>query len=144
MLDYLRYYVSAGRLEAMRNATVEERAELWSAFLRETDPVPQTTPHEGLRDYFGRISQANNSFREEGLPGWLTDRGRVLVALGQPDQVFEPTMSDMGQRGRTLLWEYREHRLQVVFIDQSGFGRWRMTISSDSEFESVVRRILPS
>jgi GWxTD domain-containing protein len=144
MLDYLRYYVSAGRLEAMRNASVEERAELWSAFLRETDPVPQTQPHEGLRDYFGRISQANNSFREEGLPGWLTDRGRVMVALGQPDQVFEPTMSDMGQRGRTLLWEYREHRLQVVFIDQSGFGRWRMTISSDSEFESVVRRILPN
>jgi GWxTD domain-containing protein len=144
MLDYLRYYVSAGRIEAMRNATVEERAMLWSAFLRETDPVPQTPPHEGLRDYFGRIAQANTSFREEGTTGWLTDRGRVLVALGQPDQVFEPTMSDMGERGRTLLWEYREHRLQVVFVDQTGFGRWRMTIGSESDFESVVRRILPN
>lgn len=142
MLDYLRYYVSAQRLQAMRDAPAEARAALWAAFLRDTDPVPQTPPHEGLRDYFSRIAQANVRFREEGQAGWLTDRGRVVVALGQPDQIYEPTMSDIGQRGRTLVWEYREHRLQVVFVDQTGFGRWRMTLPSESEFEAVVRRII--
>jgi len=142
MLDYLRYYVSAPRLEAMRNADPEQRAALWAAFLRETDPVPQTPAHEGLRDYFGRIAQANSRFREEGEAGWLTDRGRVLVALGQPDQIFEPNMADIGQRGRTLTWEYRDHRLLVTFIDQTGFGRWKMTLNSESEFESVVRRVI--
>jgi GWxTD domain-containing protein len=142
MLDYLRYYVSAQRLQAMRDAPAESRASLWSAFLRDTDPVAQTPAHEGLRDYFSRIAQANVRFREEGQAGWLTDRGRVMVALGQPDQVYEPTMGNVGQRGRTLIWEFREHRLQVVFIDQTGFGRWRMTIPSESEFESVVRRII--
>ena len=142
MLDYLRYYVSSQRLQAMRDAPPEARAGLWAAFLRETDPVPQTPPHEGLRDYFSRIAQANVRFREEGQAGWLTDRGRVMVALGQPDQIYEPTMSDIGQRGRSLIWEYRDHRLQVVFIDQTGFGRWRMTLPSESEFEAVVRRVI--
>jgi GWxTD domain-containing protein len=142
MLDYLRYYVSSQRLQAMRDAAPEARAGLWAAFLRDTDPVPQSPAHEGLRDYFSRIAQANVRFREEGLAGWLTDRGRVMVALGQPDQIFEPTMSDVGQRGRTLIWEYREHRLQVVFVDQTGFGRWRMTLATESEFESVVRRVI--
>jgi hypothetical protein len=51
-------------------------------------------------------------------------------------------MGNMGQRGRTLIWEYREHRLQVVFVDQTGFGRWQMTLPSASEFEAVVRRII--
>lgn len=142
MLDYLRYYVSAPRIQAMRDAAPDARAARWAAFLRETDPVPQTPAHEGLRDYFSRIAQANVRFREEGQPGWLTDRGRVAVALGQPDQVFEPTMSTVGQRGQTLIWEYRTHRLQVVFVDQTGFGRWRMTLSSESDFESVVRRVI--
>lgn len=142
MLDYLRYYVSSQRLQAMRDAPPETRASLWAAFLRDTDPVPQTPPHEGLRDYFSRIAQANVRFREEGQAGWLTDRGRVMVALGQPDQIYEPTMSDIGQRGRSLIWEYREHRLQVVFVDQTGFGRWRMTLPSESEFETVVRRVI--
>lgn len=142
MLDYLRYYVSAQRVQTMRDAPAEARAGLWAAFLRDTDPVPQTPAHEGLRDYFNRIAQANVRFREEGLAGWLTDRGRVSVALGQPDQIFEPTMSAMGQRGRTLIWEFRDHRLQVVFVDQTGFGRWRMTLPSESEFEAVVRRVI--
>jgi GWxTD domain-containing protein len=142
MLDYLRYYVSSQRLQAMRDAPPESRAALWAAFLRDTDPVAQTPAHEGLRDYFSRIAQANTRFREEGQAGWLTDRGRVVVALGQPDQIYEPTISDIGQRGRTLVWEYRDHRLQVVFIDQTGFGRWRMTLPSESEFETVVRRVI--
>jgi GWxTD domain-containing protein len=142
MLDYLRYYVSAQRLQAMRDAAPEARAGLWAAFLRDTDPVPQTPSHEGLRDYFSRIAQANIRFREEGSAGWLTDRGRVAVALGQPDQIFDSPIGDIGQRGRRLVWEYRDHRLHVEFVDQTGFGRWRMTLASESEFEAVVRRVI--
>ena len=142
MLNYLRYYVSGPRLQAMRDAAPEARAGLWSAFLRETDPVPQTAAHEGLRDYFARIAQANLRFREEGGTGWLSDRGRVFVALGTPDQVLQPNMNDLSQRGRAEIWEYREHRLTVVFVDQTGFGRWRMTLNSETEFEAVVRRVV--
>ena len=142
MLNYLRYFVSGPRLQAMRDAPAEARAGLWSAFLRETDPVPQTSTHEGLRDYFARIAQANLRFREEGSAGWLSDRGRAFVALGTPDQVLQPNMNDLSQRGRAEIWEYRQHRLTVVFVDQTGFGRWRMTLTSENEFEAVVRRVL--
>lgn len=143
MLDYLRYFVSYARLSAMRDAAPDARATLWAAFLRETDPVPQTPQNEALRDYFMRIAQANARFREEGATGWLTDRGRAFVALGPPDQILEPNLADLNQRGRSQIWEYRQHRLQIVFVDQTGFGRWRMTMSSESEFEAVVRRVLP-
>ncbi|MFN8570431.1 MAG: GWxTD domain-containing protein [Gemmatimonadaceae bacterium] len=142
MLEYLRYYVVPSRLQAMRDASPDARAGLWAAFLHDTDPVPQTPQHEGLRDYFGRIAQANIRFREEGMPGWMTDRGRVFVALGTPDQIYEPNMADLNQRGRTQVWDYRSQRLQVVFIDQTGFGRWKMTMSSETEFESAARRVL--
>jgi GWxTD domain-containing protein len=142
MLDYLRYYVSGPRLAAMRDAQPEARAALWAAFIRDSDPVPQTVAHEGLRDYFGRIAQANLRFREEGGPGWMTDHGRVFVALGTPDQILQPNINDLNQRGRTEVWEYREHRLAIVFVDQTGFGRWRMTISSESEFETTARRLM--
>jgi GWxTD domain-containing protein len=142
MLSYLRYYASPARLQALREATAEKRAALWATFLTETDPFPQTPVHEGLRDYFARIAQANSRFQEEGGAGWLTDRGRVYVALGSADQTYEPNASSMGQRGSTLIWDYRQYRLQVVFVDQTGFGRWRMTPSSEADFESVARRLL--
>lgn len=142
MLDYLRYYVSPQRLQAMRDAPTEERAGLWARFLRETDPVAQTPAHEGLRDYFSRIAQANVRYREEGTAGWLTDRGRVAVALGQPDAIYEPTMSEIGRRGSVMYWEYREHRLRIEFVDQTGFGRWRMSLATEAEFEALVRRVI--
>ena len=71
----------------------------------------------------------------------MTDRGRVFVTLGRPDQIFEPNVADLSQRGRTQIWDYREHRLQILFIDQTGFGRWRMTPTSELEFEGVMRRV---
>jgi GWxTD domain-containing protein len=142
MVNYLRYFGSTSRLESLRDAPPDARAAAWASFMRETDPDPATAQNEALRDYFGRIAQANSRFREEGGTGWLTDRGRVFVALGTPDQFYEPNTSDLNQRGRAQIWEYRRHRLQVVFIDQTGFGRWRMTVGSEAEFESIVRREL--
>jgi GWxTD domain-containing protein len=142
MLDYLRYFAAPDRLQALRGAPPDQRAARWAEFLRTTDPNPQSPQHEGLLAYFARIAAANARFREEGAAGWLTDRGRVSVALGTPSQIYQPSMADLGQRGRTEVWEYAQHRLQLVFVDQTGFGRWRMTLSSETEFESVVRRLL--
>ncbi len=142
MINYLRYFGSPARLQSLRDAPPDARANAWATFLRETDRDPATPVNEALRDYFARIAQANVRFREEGDIGWLTDRGRVLVALGAPDQFYEPNTTDLNQRGRTQIWEYRRHRLQVVFVDQTGFGRWRMTVGSDAEFEALMRREL--
>lgn len=142
MVNYLRYFGSPARLQALRDAPPDARAAAWSTFLKETDPDPATASNEALRDYFGRIAQANTRFREEGGIGWLTDRGRVFVALGTPDQFYEPNTSDLNQRGRAQIWEYRRHRMQIVFVDQTGFGRWRMTVGSEAEFEALMRREL--
>ena len=65
---------------------------------------------------------------------------RVFVALGSPDQVYEPTPTT-DQRGRSQIWDYREHRLQIVFTYQSGFGRWKMT-SARNRIRVRVRRVL--
>ena len=142
MVNYLRYFSSPGKLQTLRDAPPDARAAAWATFLRETDPDPATPVNEAMRDYFGRIAQANVRFREEGGTGWLTDRGRVFVALGSPDQFYEPNTTDLNQRGRAQIWDYRRHRLQIVFIDQTGFGRWRMTVGSEAEFEALMRREL--
>ena len=89
-------------------------------FCAKQTQIQRPPVNEALRDYFGRIAQANARFREEGGIGWLTDRGRVFVALGTPDQFYEPNTTDLNQRGRAQIWDYRRHRLQIVFIDQTG------------------------
>jgi GWxTD domain-containing protein len=141
MLSYLRYFADASRLQTLQEAAPESRASAWMAFWRETDPDPQTTEHEALRDYFRRLITVNERFREESSAGWLTERGKVFITLGEPDQILEQGDVGIGSRGRIQMWQYLQHRTQFVFVDQSGFGRWRMTPASEAEFESIAVRV---
>jgi len=141
MLAFLRLFATSSRIQRLREAPEEERPVAWAAFMRETDSDPTTPVHEDLRDYFTKLMRANARFREEGVPGWMSDRGRVYVVLGEPDQILEPTFQDF-QRGRQQVWEYRNRAIQLVFYDQTGTGRWRLTQSSEVRFESELRRLL--
>ena len=139
MISYLRYFASPGRLARLRDAAVDQRATAWSSFVQEINGSGSTG--DVLRPYFARIEVANARFRDEGIPGWQTDRGMVHITLGDPDQMREPTPMDMTNRGRVLVWEYLSRRLTLVFVDQSGSGRWRLTTGSMTDFQQVARTI---
>lgn len=141
MLNYLRYFASPTRIRALREVTPENRAEAWARFVAASDPAPLTPEHEGLRQYFQRIQVANARFRDEGQQGWLTDRGMVYITLGEPEQVRETNPMDVGSRGRALVWDYPSRRVTLVFIDQTGFGRWRLSIQSQGDFQAIARAV---
>lgn len=149
MLSELRYYAAPDRIRALRDAPVDRRGVAWADFLRSTDPAPSTPEHEGLQAYFNRILQANLRFREEGRggTGWLSDRGKVFVSVGEPDQVYEqttnlPVTTTSTTRGRVQSWEYTQYRVRFLFYDETGTGRWRLTPASEAEFQSINARIL--
>jgi GWxTD domain-containing protein len=150
MLAELRYYAAPDRIRALRDAPPERRGTVWADFLRSTDPVPGTPEHEGLQAYFTRILQANIRFREEssGRSGWLSDRGKVYVSLGEPDQIYEQntnvplSSTSVTQRSRVQFWEYAQYRLRFLFYDESGTGRWRLTPASEADFQSINARLL--
>jgi GWxTD domain-containing protein len=144
MLGYLRYFATPSRLSALRNAPPERRATVWAEFLRATDPIPETPTNEEMQAYFGRIQEANAQFRMDRNPGWLSDRGMVFVALGEPDQVFErnvnqtlsPTQTT--STARLQIWQYRQFNSQLIFYEDA--GRWRLTRPSETEFLSLSAR----
>ncbi|HEY8831590.1 MAG TPA: GWxTD domain-containing protein [Gemmatimonadaceae bacterium] len=145
MVGYLRFFATPSRLNALRDAPLERRATMWAEFLRATDPVPETPTNEDLQAYFGRIQQANLEFRMDRNPGWLSDRGMVLVALGEPDEVFERTINQtlsttqMSSAARLQIWQYRQYNTQLVFYEDA--SRWKLTRPSEMEFLSIsVRR----
>ena len=140
MVSYLRYFASPGRLLALENAIPEQRAAAWAGFVREITTSGGGSSEE-LRAYFQRVEVANARFRDEGVPGWLGERGMVYITLGEPDQIREPNAMDVGGRGKVQIWDYTNRRLQLVFVDQSGFGRWRLTPSSNNDFQLVARSI---
>lgn len=151
LLNQLRYYASPERLKSLRDMPVEQRGRAWAAFLRSSDPAPATSEHEGLQTYFGRLQQAALRFRDDGISsraGWLADRARVYVVLGEPDQLYEQTTNgpltrtSVSQRGRLQYWEYNQYRVRLIFYDDGGSGRWRLTPISETEFQNINARLL--
>ena len=150
MLMQLRYFAAPDRIKTLRDASPEKRGAAWAEFLRSTDPAPATPENEALQSYFARVVQANSRFREEtgGRTGWLSDRGKVYVALGEPDQMYEQTTnaplsnSSIANRGRLQYWEYTQYRVRFLFYDETGTGRWRITPGSEADFQSINARLL--
>jgi len=140
--SYLRWFTTPERLRTLREAAPEAKSEAWANLLKATDPYPSTPENEALRDYFLRVRTANQRFRDDGPIGWQSDRGTAFVALGEPDDIYDSNANDPSARVRQQVWVYREHRLQLVFVDQSGFGRWRLTPSGMSDLQNVIRRKL--
>jgi GWxTD domain-containing protein len=144
MLGYLRFFASPSHLNALRTAPLEKRATVWAAFLRATDPVPETPTNEDMQAYFGRIQQANVEFKTDRNPGWLSDRGMVFVSLGEPDQIIERnanavmSTTQVGSTTRFQIWQYRRYSSQLVFYEDT--GRWRLTRPSETEFLSLNAR----
>lgn len=136
----LRYFPGADSLRMLLQAPPEERSAAWLRFWRQSDPNPATPENEALDQYFARLQLANEQFREEGVPGWLTDRGEVLITLGEPDDVVD-RRSELQGRGRVIYWSYNEHQLTLAFVDDTGFGRFRLDPRSRSEFLRVASRI---
>ena len=124
-VDLLAYIASGGFIEAFRKADPETRKTLWDEFWREKDPTPETTENEFYEEHVRRFEFANGRFRMTHTPGWKTDRGRIYIIYGQPDQV-ESYPYDMNGEP-TEVWHYNELGRRFVFVDRTGFGDYRLT-----------------
>jgi GWxTD domain-containing protein len=138
MLDLLRYFGHDEEIAAMRKAPAGDRARLWRDFYEATDPNSGTPENEELNQYFSRVNAANQRFKDEGIPGWRTDRGEVFITLGPPDESVESTP---GTSSRIIRWTYLTTRLEIYFQDETGFGRLRLTPGSRAEYERILSRV---
>jgi GWxTD domain-containing protein len=56
-------------------------------FWRQRDPAPETPVNEKKEEYFRLLRYANRNFSVGKKPGWKTDRARILLIYGKPDEV---------------------------------------------------------
>lgn len=65
--------------------TGAERDRFIEAFWRKRDPNPVTPENEFKTEHYRRLAYANEFLgRETSRPGWMTDRGRMYIILGEP------------------------------------------------------------
>ena len=66
--------------------TDAERAKFIDQFWQRRDPTPTTPENEFKIEHYRRIAYANKKFASK-LEGWQTDRGRMYIIQGPPDEL---------------------------------------------------------
>src|SRR4029077_20836064 len=64
----------------------EERDQFIEAFWQRRDPTPDTEENEFKEEHYRRIEYSNEHFAA-GIAGWRTDRGRIYMRYGPPDEI---------------------------------------------------------
>jgi len=109
----------------------DKKLEKFKKFWESKDPTPGTLYNEVLIEYFRRVEYSNKNFKHY-FPGWKTDMGKVYISLGQPNQVDKhPLELD---RKPYEIWYYYAMNLQFVFIDETGFGDYRLSSPTSSDW----------
>ena len=80
------YIISDREKEAFLDLEFEEEREGFiPAFWRRRDPDSLTPVNEFKEEHYRRIELANRQLgREAAVPGWMTDRGKMYIILGEP------------------------------------------------------------
>ena len=87
-------------------ASDPERYAFIERFWQQRDPSPGTTENEFRDQHYWRINYANERFGGTEQ-GWKSDRGRIYITWGPPDQI-ESHPSGEGRSGPFEIWIYRE------------------------------------
>jgi len=121
----------------------EERDNFIEAFWQRRDPTPDTEENEYKEEHYQRIAYANEHFAA-GVPGWRTDRGRIYIVYGKPDEIdshpsggaYERPMEEGGGETSTFpfeTWRYRYidgigQEVMIEFVDTCMCGEYHMTL----------------
>ena len=110
--------------------TVEAKREFLYNFWKVRDTDPLTAVNELKTEYMERVAFVNQQFGTGNRPGWKTDRGRVYVVYGKPDEIERhPNESDMKPYE---IWYYNSIQggVQFIFVDRSGFSDYILVHST--------------
>jgi GWxTD domain-containing protein len=101
----------------------EEKIKRYLEFWKKKNPNPNEEDNRVFDEYYRRINYANENF-SHFMEGWRTDRGLVYITLGPPNNIDRHPF-DYDAKPYEI-WEYYEMNQQFVFMDETGFGDYRL------------------
>jgi GWxTD domain-containing protein len=122
-VNQLLYIATTAEQQALRKALPAERESLWAEFWKGKDRTPTTGRNETEEDYFRRIGYAIEHFGH-GDRGYKSDRARVYVKLGPPDNTESVPFESHSNAYE--VWHYYGRNLKLTFLDVNGFGEFKL------------------
>jgi GWxTD domain-containing protein len=128
--------------------TDDERQTFVENFWFRRDPTPDTEENEYKEEHYRRIAYANDHYAS-GIPGWKTDRGRIYITYGPPDEIdshpsggaYTRPAEEGGGETSTFpfeTWRYRYidgvgTNIQIEFVDTTMSGEYHISLDPEEK-----------
>lgn len=135
LIAQLQYIANDKEMEYMKTGkTDDEKRKRFLEFWKSKDPSPNTKKNEVMIEYYRRLSYANKHFTSIYEDGWKSDMGMIYIIFGLPSNV-ERHPYEMDSKPYEV-WDYYEINREFIFIDETGFGDYRLiTPIYDEQFK---------
>jgi len=149
----VRWIISPEELTAFKAlSNDEERDAFIENFWQRRDPTPDTEENEFKEEHYRRIAYANEHFAA-GRAGWRTDRGRIYIVFGPPDEIeahpsggtYNRPMEEGGGETSTYpfeRWRYRymetlnssnKQEVWIEFVDTCMCGDYHISMDPNEK-----------
>ena len=134
-------------------STPNEKEHFIEQFWYRRDPDPRTAFNEVKEEHYRRIAFANERF-QSGIAGWKTDRGRIYIIHGPPDEIVSYPSGGRYLRqpheggGATStypfeVWRYHYlegmgSEVELEFVDSSWSGEYHLALDPN-EKDALIR-----
>jgi GWxTD domain-containing protein len=142
-LSEVSYIITPAERKAfLRLQTNEEREQFIETFWARRNPDPGSGVNTFKEEYYRRIAYANEHF-SSGIPGWKTDRGKIYIMWGPPDEIdshpaggpYHRPSSEGGGDTTTFPfvdWNYHYlpgigENVELEFVDPTMTGEYHLT-----------------
>ncbi|MBN2089796.1 GWxTD domain-containing protein [candidate division KSB1 bacterium] len=124
-IEHLKVVANPGDVKKIQKAKASERDSLLAGYWKERDPTPGTDKNELYDEFYSRIQDANKLFHFSKRDGWNTDRGRIYIKYGPPEEILRDIQGTEAF-ARYEIWYYHQLRRQFIFYDRLGSGEFRL------------------
>ncbi|MBZ0265755.1 GWxTD domain-containing protein [bacterium] len=132
-LKMIRYVMPNKLQSQIKELNDDAQRQFLANFWIANDPEKETKANEWRQEYMRRVAEANERFGSFKKEGWTTDRGRVYLINGQPDNIeYHPFDSQYNKAFQIWYYDGIEGGVQYVFVDRNGYGDYIQVHSTKS------------
>jgi len=129
MHNILSFLLSPKQMSEFKNLDPAGKVRFWYNFWAKNDSNPETPENEFMQEFIARWDYANAAFAQGSkTPGWKTDRGRIYIVYGPPDNVERHTFSSGTNNWE--VWYYFDKNYYFIFADILGIGNMKLVDSN--------------
>jgi len=128
--------------------TPDEKEQFIEQFWFRRDPDPRSATNAYKAEHYRRLAYVNEKF-SVGMPGWMSDRGKIYIIHGPPAQVeshptggqYQRPMREGGGWTQAYPWERWRYRhiegigddVELEFVDKSMTGQYRLALNPEEK-----------